>query len=75
LLEELAYRFAMGFIPKLNPLLFREVFALVQFHVALVAKRRDPIVMRFQAAAFAVSELVRMRRYYRTIRDSAMLAR
>jgi L-cysteine desulfidase len=65
----------VGVFPHLDPFGFAHLVSLIQVHVAGKAEGCTTIVMRLQAAAFAITELVGVSRHYRSILSPTLLAR
>jgi hypothetical protein len=65
----------VGVFPHLDPFGFAHLVTLIQIHVAGKAQSCTTVIVRLQAAAFAITELVGVSRYYRSILSPTLLAR
>jgi len=64
----------VGVFPHLDAFGFALLVTLIQVHVAGEAEGRTPVVVRLQATAFAITELVGVSRHDRTILSPTLLA-
>jgi hypothetical protein len=65
----------VGVFPHLDAFGLAHLVTLIQVHVAGEAECGTTVVMRLQAAAFTITELVGMSRHYRSILSPTLLAR
>ena len=64
----------MGVFPHLDTFGFAHLVTLIQIHVAGEAQRSTPVIVRLEASAFAITELVGVSRHDRTILSPTLLA-
>jgi len=65
---------SMGFLPHLYAFGFAHLVALIQIHVAGKAQGGHAVIVRLDAAAFAITELVGVSCYHRSILRPTLLA-
>jgi hypothetical protein len=65
----------VGVFPHLDPFGFAHLVTLIQVHVAGEAQRSAPVIVRLEASAFTITELVGVSRHYRSILSPTLLAR